>query len=109
VTAEDVLKAVYEVANTADWQTNGKYPEQFGPFCGQIVNLIDQHWDGTPQKAMDQLLLRSKNVDAVFRKYAAVTRDNHVVLVVLPGEIVAFQAEMLTVIEMADRGEEWRG
>lgn len=57
---------------------------------------------------MSDQMLRGANIDAVFRKYAAVTRDGHTVLVVLPGEIAPFQIEMLKAVEAADNGEEWR-
>lgn len=38
--AEEKLRAIYDMVDVADWQSYGKYPEQFGPFCGRIINIV---------------------------------------------------------------------
>jgi hypothetical protein len=81
-------------------------------YPGIRIMTPQQYLEQTPQRRgdanLDRDLLRGANIDAVFRKYAATTRDGHVVLVVLPGEIAPFQIEMLKAIEAADDGEEYR-
>jgi hypothetical protein len=35
------LRQIYDLVDSADWQNRAKYPEQFAPWCGEILRIID--------------------------------------------------------------------